>query len=82
MKVLAGRVEDPTLCLTKREVGRHLGISERTVHTLIQEGKISAVRFNDGRLVRIERAELIAFIERQRAKSQKHDSNSATGEQK
>ena len=81
MKQSASLAEDPILCLTKREVGRHLGVSERTVHTLIQEGKL-AVRVNGGRLVRIERAELIAFIERQRVKSQKHDSNPASGEQK
>jgi putative molybdopterin biosynthesis protein len=50
--------------LTKREAGRELSVSERTVHSLITQGLLPVVRF--GGNVRIDRADLEAFIQRQK----------------
>ena len=54
----------PTMLLTKKQAGRELAISERTVHDLIKQGLLPAVRF--GGNVRITREDLQAFIERQK----------------
>ncbi|MBX3322459.1 MAG: helix-turn-helix domain-containing protein [Phycisphaeraceae bacterium] len=48
--------------LTYREVAAVLGVSDRAVWTLVDEGKLPAVRF--GRSVRIDPADLRLFIER------------------
>lgn len=48
--------------LTYREAAGVLGVSERKVWTLVDEGRLPAVRF--GRNVRIDPADLRAFIER------------------
>lgn len=52
------------MLLTKREAGRELGVSERTVHELLKAGHVPFVRF--GGNVRIARSDLVTFIERQR----------------
>jgi len=54
----------PTMLLTKRQAGREMAVSERTVHDLIRQGLLPAVRF--GGNVRITRNDLQAFIERQK----------------
>ena len=54
----------PTLLLTKKQAGRELSVSERTVHALIQQGLLPVVRF--GGNVRIDRTDLLAFIHRQK----------------
>lgn len=48
-------------CLRVSEAAAYLAISERTCWTLVKEGKIPAVRF--GKVVRIERTDLDAFIQ-------------------
>lgn len=48
--------------LTYREVGKILNVTDRTVWQLVKDGKLQAVRF--GRTVRIDPADLRAFIER------------------
>jgi excisionase family DNA binding protein len=53
-----------TLLLTKKQVACELAISERTVHTLIKQGQLTVVRF--GGNVRIDRADLLDFIRRQK----------------
>ena len=53
-----------TLLLTKKQAGRELAVSERTVHALLQQGLLPVVRF--GGSVRIDRSDLLAFIERQK----------------
>lgn len=52
----------PARLLTYGEVAKALGISERSLWTLVQEGRIAAVRF--GRTVRFDPADLRSFIER------------------
>ena len=57
--------EVPTsLLLTKKQTARELAISERTLHTLIRQGRLPVVRF--GGNVRIDRVDLLAFIHRQK----------------
>lgn len=48
--------------LTYREAGRRLGVTDRTVWTLVDRGELPAVRF--GHCVRIDPCDLRAFIER------------------
>lgn len=48
--------------LTYREAGRRLGVTDRTVWTLVERGELPAVRF--GHSVRIDPGDLRAFIER------------------
>ncbi|MFO0828096.1 MAG: helix-turn-helix domain-containing protein [Phycisphaerales bacterium] len=48
--------------LTYREAAKVLGVTDRTVWTLVDGGVLPAVRF--GRSVRIDPADLRAFIER------------------
>ncbi len=47
--------------LSYREAGKLLGVTERTVWTLVNDGELPAVRF--GRSVRIDPADLRAFID-------------------
>ena len=47
--------------LTYEEAGKMLGVSGRTMWTLVDRGELPAVRF--GRSVRIDPADLRAFIE-------------------
>ncbi|HMN96930.1 MAG TPA: helix-turn-helix domain-containing protein [Phycisphaerales bacterium] len=55
-------VADLSPLLTYREAAKVLGVTERTVWTLVAGGVLPAVRF--GRSVRIDPADLRAFIER------------------
>ena len=48
--------------LTYREAGKLLGVTERTVWTLVDRGELPSVRFR--RSVRIDPADLRAFIDR------------------
>lgn len=48
--------------LNYREVGKLLGVTERTVWTLVADGALPSVRF--GRSVRIDPADLRAYIDR------------------
>lgn len=48
--------------LTYRQAAKVLGVTERTVWSLVDEGTMPAVRF--GRSVRIDPTDLRAFIER------------------
>ncbi|MEE9128548.1 MAG: helix-turn-helix domain-containing protein [Phycisphaerales bacterium] len=48
--------------LTYDQAGKMLGVSGRTVWTLVDRGELPAVRF--GRSVRIDPADLRTFIER------------------
>ena len=52
---------DFTPLLTYREAAKILGVTERTVWTLVDGGLLPAVRF--GRSVRIDPADLRGFIE-------------------
>ncbi|MBL8764811.1 MAG: helix-turn-helix domain-containing protein [Phycisphaerae bacterium] len=47
--------------LTYRQAAKVLGVTERTLWTLVHEGRLPAVRF--GRSVRIDPADLRRFIE-------------------
>jgi len=51
--------------LTYRQAAEVLGVSERTIWTLVDQGTLPAVRF--GRSVRIDPADLRAFIDRAKA---------------
>jgi excisionase family DNA binding protein len=55
--------------LSYKQAGTLLGVTERTVWTLVDDGELPAVRF--GRSVRIDPADLRAFIDR--AKSAQND---------
>jgi excisionase family DNA binding protein len=48
--------------LTYRQAAKVLGVTERTIWTLVDRGALPVVRF--GRSVRIDPADLRAFIER------------------
>jgi excisionase family DNA binding protein len=48
--------------LTYRKAAKVLGVTDRTVWTLVNDGTLPAVRF--GRSVRIDPADLRAFIDR------------------
>jgi len=47
--------------LTYKQAGELLGVTERTVWTLVADGELPAVRF--GRSVRIDPADLRAYID-------------------
>jgi excisionase family DNA binding protein len=51
--------------LTYRQAAEVLGVSERSIWTLVDKGNLAAVRF--GRSVRIDPADLRAFIDRAKA---------------
>ena len=53
------------LLLTYRQAAEVLGVSERSIWTLVDQGSLPAVRF--GRSVRIDPADLRAFIDRAKA---------------
>lgn len=57
--------DSPSLLLSKRQAGRELGVSERTVHNLLKQGLLPVVRF--GGNVRIDRRDLLAFIQARKA---------------
>lgn len=58
--------------LTYREAGKLLGVTERTLWTLVDQGALPAVRF--GRSVRIDPADLRRFIDRSKSSlSTEHD---------
>lgn len=59
--------------LTYREAGKLLGVTERTIWTLVDRGELPAVRF--GRSVRIDPADLRAYIDQCKtaAKGVNHD---------
>jgi len=58
--------------LTYREAGKLLGVTERTIWTLVDQGSLPAVRF--GRSVRIDPADLRRFIDRSKSGlSTEHD---------
>jgi len=61
--------------LTYKQAGALLGVTERTVWTLVDDGGLPAVRF--GRSVRIDPADLRAFIDRAKAtaKGVDHDTH-------
>ena len=48
--------------LTYRDAAKLLGVTDRTVWQLVKDGHLPAVRF--GRSVRIDPADLRAFVER------------------
>lgn len=48
--------------LTYKQAGDLLGVTERTIWTLVDQGKLPAVRF--GRSVRIDPVDLRAYIDR------------------
>lgn len=48
--------------LTYKQAGELLGVTERTVWTLVADGELPRVRF--GRSVRIDPADLRAYIDR------------------
>ena len=54
-------VDGAPALLTYEGAGRVLGVSPRTVWGLVRAGKLRAARF--GRSVRIDRADLMKFIE-------------------
>lgn len=54
---------EPTWLSTK-EAARKLGITNRTLYRLIDSGQVPAYRF--GRVIRLQEAEVNAFIERSR----------------
>jgi len=53
---------EPRLTLRKQEAAKALGISERTLHTLLKSGQIGSFKLD--RIVLIPVAELQAFIAR------------------
>lgn len=55
----------PPPLLTYREAAKVLGVTERTIWTLVNDGRLPAVRF--GRSVRIDPADLRGFITRARS---------------
>lgn len=60
--------------LTYRECGELLGVTDRTVWSLVNQGELQAVRF--GRSVRVDPADLRAYIDR--CKTTATTPNSAT----
>lgn len=65
--VRGGLVADaPQPLLTYQDAAKQLRVTDRTIWQLVKDGKLPAVKF--GRSVRIEPADLRAFI--QRAKGQ------------
>ena len=68
-------VDDTPLLLTYREVAKLLSCSDRHVWTLVNRGQLPAVRLAR-RAVRIDRRDVVAFIDRVKGKSLK-DAESA-----
>lgn len=60
--------------LTYKQAGELLGVTERTVWTLVADGELPAVRF--GRSVRIDPADLRAYIDRCKTSSRGADHDS------
>lgn len=54
-------------CLTTEEVLDYLNVTPRTIYRLIRTGELPAIRI--GRQWRFRRADLDAFVDRQRASS-------------
>jgi excisionase family DNA binding protein len=52
--------------MSTSEAARHLGVTPRTVYRLIDEGQLPAYKF--GRVIRLKREEVEAFIESSRIK--------------
>lgn len=52
----------PRRLLTRHDVARYLGVSERTVGRLVSAGSLNALRV--GRLVRFRDADVTALLER------------------
>ncbi len=50
--------------LSTKEAARHLGLTPRTLYRLIDDGQITAYKF--GRVIRLQRRDVDAFIERSR----------------
>lgn len=53
-----------SLLLTYKQAGELMGVSDRTVWQLVKDGKLPAVRI--GAAVRIDRRDVIAFIDGQK----------------
>lgn len=53
--------------LTYKQAGELLGVTERTIFTLVADDELPAVRF--GRSVRIDPADLRAYIDRRKTTS-------------
>jgi excisionase family DNA binding protein len=53
--------EDGIEWLSTKEAARHLGIATATLYRLIDAGELPAYRF--GRVIRLQQAEVDAFIE-------------------
>jgi excisionase family DNA binding protein len=61
----AGRSSrEEIIWLSTREAARDLGITTRTLYRLIDSGQIPAYKF--GRVIRLQEAEVDAFIQRAR----------------
>lgn len=56
--------EGAIVWLSTAEAAHRLGITSRTLYRFIDEGQVPAYRF--GRVIRLQRAEVDAFIERSR----------------
>jgi excisionase family DNA binding protein len=59
-----GVAEDDIEWLSTKEAARHLGIATATLYRLIDAGELPAYRF--GRVIRLQQAEVDAFIEASR----------------
>ena len=55
---------DEITWLSSKQAARRLGITTRTLYRLIDSGQIPAYKF--GRVIRLQEAEVDAFIERSR----------------
>jgi excisionase family DNA binding protein len=71
--------ELPTVTLTKKECARELRMSERTIHTLIQQKLLPAIRIKGS--VRIARADLEEFISRQRGTVLRRTNDDSVGKE-
>ncbi len=61
----AAAADSAPLLLDYREAARLLAVSERTVWSLVAKGELPAVRI--GRAVRIDRRDLVAWVDRQKS---------------
>lgn len=59
-----GTDRDQPTWLSTKEAARRLGITSRTLYRLIDSGQVPAYKF--GRVIRLQQAEVDAFIERSR----------------
>lgn len=57
-------VQPPIEWLGTQEAARYLGIAPRTLYRFINDGRVAAFKF--GRVIRLRRADLDAFIEANR----------------